>query len=586
MSIFQFSKKQKTTRCTYCAKIWLFLSILLCSSCTNTDKKTYHPLLIEAEQVLWSQKGDSCLHFLADIDTTNMNTFDKNVWLLYQEHAYIRSRSNKNRPPILTADKLISYFKRQHAVSYTSHAYYIRGAEYYLITDAPDSAMLCFKNAEYYALQSPIPSAYLLGTLYSQMGLTFRTNGNLQESYEHSKKAIPYQLQTHRYINAATSYSRMASSYPDTLQKDHILALYDSAIYYNQLGGQTVEYYIYQYNKAVYSHDTDQMFQYGKYIVDSLHNKVTAIALVQHYIRKQQADSARYYLEIFAADTLSTNNNNRWSKEKYHWGEASCLLLEGKTKEAAEKFRALYYDVSSDIESIDEKRTDAISHKYDIEKEQRERLEVEVEKQRLWLLLALTISGIAVLLLMFFMYRERTRRKQAQLEAQNIIQSQHIETLNKELNIKRDSLRKTLLQRIELTRQLHLQQMKTGEQEQKEELPPWAQDFIDSQLLTNESISQTLYQEFNTLYYNMLTALKTDYPRLTHADLLMCILITLRLPITDVCILFGVPKQTVWNRRNLIKERIGLQRQDDIQAWMEKYALQLAMRKDKHLQQP
>ncbi len=580
MNVIKKSTKQKTTRFICYNPVWLLLGVFFCCNCTNNDYKTYHPQLIEAEHILWNQKGDSCLHFLANIDTMSMSTFDKNVWLLYQEHAYIRSRTYKNRPPTLVADKLISYFKGHHAVSYTGHAYYIRGAEYYLISDAPDSAMFCFKNAEYYTLQSPKPSAYLLGTLYSQMGLTFRTHGNQQEIYEHCKKAIPYQLQTFRYINAAATYNRMASVYPDTLQKDNILALYDSAIYYNQLGGKTVEYYIYQYNKAVCANNSEQMYNFGKYIVDSLHNKITAITLVEHYIRKQQADSARYYLDIFAADTLSTNNNNRWSKEKYHWGEASCLLLEGNTEEAAEKFRKLYYDVSNNSKTTNDKRTDLISRKYDVEKAQREQLELEVEKQRLWLSLLLTIGGIALLVLLFFVYREYTRIKHAQLAARNTIQAQRIEALNQELTIKRDSLKKNLLQRIELTRQLHLQQMKTGKQEKTEELPIWAQEFIKSQLLINEEISQTLYQEFNTLYYNMLNELHADYPRLTHKDLLMCILITLQLPISDVCMLFGVPKQTVWNRRNLIKERIGLSHKDNVQAWLHDYALQLAMQEE------
>ncbi len=574
------TKNQNPTRFGIRLLFWAIWTCLICVSCREREYITQHSGLQAVETALWERTFAAGEEMLYAIDTNQLAENDRMIWNLYSEE--FNMQNNQTAHTRTCIEPLLAYFKQHNMYRYAGQASFIL-AQLQNWQNNEEEAMPIFKQAEEYLLKSIDPPLHVLADLYCEVAMCYSAIGLNKECRDNCEQSIYYARKAQNPYFMSASYKLIANTYSNEnragenyLSVDSIVNLYDSALYYNSFTFKSVgNYHIIGYNRAYILQDTASMILHSKYLVNRRNFYLPADMLVTYYLNHHELDSAKYYLDKLAQGTINKPYNTRLNNEMYYFLEARYLAMIGRTQEANEKLLQLYQDFVISKSKNEDVRTYAISRKYDVEKERRENLELEVEKQGLWILLIITISGVVILLLLFFVYRERSRKKRAELEVQNILQAQRIEALNKEVNIKRDSLRQNLLQRIELTRQLHLQQMKTSESGGMEPLPSWAQEFVDSHLLTNISISEALYEEFNTLYYNMLNTLKEDYPRLTRADLLMCILIMLQLPITDVCILLGVPKQTVWNRRNLVKERIGLGRKEDLQEWLDEYALSI-----------
>ena len=67
---------------------------------------------------------------------------------------------------------------------------------------------------------------------------------------------------------------------------------------------------------------------------------------------------------------------------------------------------------------------------------------------------------------------------------------------------------------------------------------------------------------------NSLERLSELYPAITQADKIVVSLILLQLNISDSCIVLGLTKNTMYRRRNTIKERLGLDKSMDLEIWL------------------
>ncbi len=558
----------------------VFLSCFLGVSCVQKNLPTTNIKLLQIEDKLLQRQNKSAKILLDDININTLNTNDKMLWYLY-DHVY---NVRKNGAAYVdTNNVIIPYFEKKGLYRYAGHALIYKG-KLLTLQQHEEEAMLCFKKAENYLLQSINISDYLLADLYYQMAICYKADGLIQEGDIYAQKAIQHGKQAPDYLLVSESYKIMGNTHIrtkefDTIVQQEVINLYDSAIHYHYLNPRKKigDYHNIAYNKALFLDDTIRKVLHGKYLVDSLHVLPPASAVANYYFNHNKLDSAWYYIQKLATDTNSTRYNTRRMKDAYDTLYAKYLQAIGNTEESSKRFAELAERFWERADMTERSRTYMIAQKYDVEKERAQRLELEVEKQNLWITLLITIGGTTILLLLFFIYQERMRRKNAQLEAQNIQQEQQIIALNNELALKRETLRQKLLQQIEFTRQMHLHQMRQGENEKENNIPSWLQNYINKQLLGNDKKGKTLCQEFNAIYHNMLKVLQTEYPEFTQADSMMCVFILLDFSITDICILLGIPKRTIWNRRNRIKEHLGLNQQADLDEWLKRYALKLAI---------
>lgn len=147
---------------------------------------------------------------------------------------------------------------------------------------------------------------------------------------------------------------------------------------------------------------------------------------------------------------------------------------------------------------------------------------------------------------------EVRRLEQLQAETERKIAQSHIKRLNAELDNKRDAMHRVLVERIELARHIREYAKTSGAS-----IPKWLQQYLNTYSFANASKWQSFVEEFNSAYTGYLPYLQQHYPTLTDSDLQYIILATLGFDCADIAYLLGKTDRTIWNRRDIIKGRIG-----------------------------
>ena len=92
-------------------------------------------------------------------------------------------------------------------------------------------------------------------------------------------------------------------------------------------------------------------------------------------------------------------------------------------------------------------------------------------------------------------------------------------------------------------------------------------EMLDQFVLT-EVEWQSYIDEVNLIFNNFIEKLSLDFPTITIADKIVIALITLQLDITSTCSILGINKNTMYRRRNTIKERLNLDKSVDLEEWL------------------
>ena len=75
---------------------------------------------------------------------------------------------------------------------------------------------------------------------------------------------------------------------------------------------------------------------------------------------------------------------------------------------------------------------------------------------------------------------------------------------------------------------------------------------------------------FNASTNNLLQRLKQQFPELTNADCRLIMYIYLGFSNLDICMITNITKETIWRRRNRIKQHLGLSDSDNLDDWLRK----------------
>ena len=74
--------------------------------------------------------------------------------------------------------------------------------------------------------------------------------------------------------------------------------------------------------------------------------------------------------------------------------------------------------------------------------------------------------------------------------------------------------------------------------------------------------------EVDQIFDQRISQLSASTPQLTQPDLMVITLICLKLDIPDCCSLLNMKKNAMYHRRTLIKDRIGINPNVDLEAWV------------------
>jgi len=139
-----------------------------------------------------------------------------------------------------------------------------------------------------------------------------------------------------------------------------------------------------------------------------------------------------------------------------------------------------------------------------------------------------------------------------------------LEVKNTENNLKKELLLSKLTLRMENTLQLNRLKMGLSKQVKLD-------DFI-KEISVQSTVSQADWnfytQEVNHIFDNKISGLSASHPQLTVSDIKVITLICLRMDISDCCNLLNMSKDTMYHRRAIIKKRLALDNQVDLEKWV------------------
>lgn len=158
----------------------------------------------------------------------------------------------------------------------------------------------------------------------------------------------------------------------------------------------------------------------------------------------------------------------------------------------------------------------------------------------------------------------RHKKKQAAHELQR--QEMEFEIKRKEIDNhqKRELLLAKLQNKIENT--LRFNRLKIGLL-QKDKYDAFIEE-IKKQSIVSEHEWHHYIKEADYIFDKKLSGLSIQYPGLTTADVKVIALICFGVDISDSASLLNMNKNNLYHRRNIVKERIGVQKDIDLEAWI------------------
>ena len=527
--------------------LYILLLGALLTACSGHMEVT-NPQLQEAESLLWEAplRSDTLLNTLAH---ANLSRYENKRLELLKAHLDLKLRQQLQSEESMQA--LASWFASHQDAASAAEAYYIIGA-YANWTGDNTTAMRQLKEAE--RLQ---PTGIIAGMTYYKMGRINEEEQLYEEAESYYSRAAEYITPTNLPLYQACVWRELGRMRSDSSKN----ACFEKALGYARQTNDPILCLEIQYAAAASSASADEKkesIRISRYLCDSMHMKRYAYDIVKYYLRSGQPDSARCYLDILAQDSTA----KEWSNTQYTLWESQYLHALGRDRSAYLELLDLYNRTTARTEQQIRTQTYAIAQRYDNEAERAKNLQLELEKQHLYFSLAAIIALVLIAIIAAIIIWQKRHTRALLEKAQT---RQKMALMREELELRRETLKRVIEQRVSMNKSL---QEAILHQQKDAELPPWADEFIQLSTFTSPSQWNEFVEEFNACYEHVLSHLQEQYPSLKTVDIKVISLIILGIDNADICLLLGLAKNTVWNRRNRIKQAIGLDGNTNLDWWL------------------
>jgi hypothetical protein len=463
---------------------------------------------------------------------------------------------------------LEKWYENQADYERLCHVLFLKSTLYYKQNNI-EQATMCCKTAEKYFGSLNEENDYIKGPIYQRLARCSEADFKPQKAVEYFLLAVPIHKKYKDSLQIIGCYApipELIAAYQHPIDTPLLISFYDSASTYLYTKRRTFESSYIKYSKAELLNDTATMIEELKYLCDTLKIARSALFLFSNSLEKNKLDSAYYYLNILAQDTLVGNSNI--GLMTYYKSSAEYYYAAGDYRKAADIYRKLYLDLKEKGKSDN---TQDIINAYDKQRltEQKQHQEQINDKQRIIIVLVvlLLLTSISLFVAIF-----KTSQKQHRIELMKREEKQHL--LEHDKQQLSAFLAETIRNKVKLTEGYYAEQLKLKNQDM--ELPEWARWFINVNLMDDIRQGHSLRKEINYIYNNILDRLSRDYHALTEVDLLEISLILLKIDGNERTILLGRNTQTTYNRRAKLKERLNVQAVSDfdeaLRQWLLDYA--------------
>ena len=450
----------------------------------------------------------------------------------------------------------VNYYEGTSLDKYKGMSRYLLGCIYENNFES-ELAMNEFKIAESYFLKENEVNYlglvyYHLGYLYSMDEYYEKAATSFKASHEHFRKIknINNEAYAIREIafaldNAGRNLSTVVGCY--NMAQKYALNAHDTANYHDisfyyatTLINKTTEF---QRAKdmllAAYHFDHESAYY---------HNALSMV-----YSKLNMADSAIYYFQESSSDTLTLEKKT-----------ASFLAGAYAEKANGNYIKSLNYCLLYDrtrnllLAKNKQSKLYRIDKQYNLNEKNEENNLLKIDNRNKLIYLGLMI--VVVLLVLIVMMVMQWKRKREKLTHE--IEKQF---LMSEIEKKRLSLLSKLQSRLDTS--IRFEELKLKLPKDSSLKPTYVDELLKQFVLT-EVEWQMYVDEVNLIFDNFLDHLSLKFSSLTIADKIVLALISLQLDITSTCSILGISKNTMYRRRNTIKERLKLDKAVDLESWV------------------
>jgi len=529
--------------------------LLLCVFVSSCNKQyTHHPVILKAESIMGASPKEATKLLKTIPNPEKLSEADYAAWCLQ----YIRSLNKQDSS--IKSDSLIriavNYYEGSSLHKYAGISYYLLGCIYENKQET-QSAMSEFKRAESEFLQ--IDAYNQLALVYYHFGFLYSEDEYIEKALQNFKLSQQFFHRAKNYNNEAYAYREMAICMDNTGQNiNSVMHYYKMAQKLAQEAKDTINYLDITTSLANTLITKTKNYQTAKnYLLNAYryHNEspnyYTMLSIT--YSKLNMPDSAQYYFQKALPDTTTLKDKIDIFLAGAHAEKAS-----GNYVKSLEY--CLKYDENRNlfIAKTRQAQLYRIDKQYNVNKKNIENAQLKITNRNMIIYVGFMI--VLVLLGIVFLLSIQKKRR-----AEHINHQLERERLLAEIEKRRLSLFAKLQSRIESTIRFEELKLKLSN---GNELKSNCMDEMLDQFVLTEVEWQSYIDEVNLIFNNFIEKLSLGFPSITIADKIVIALITLQLDITSTCSILGINKNTMYRRRNTIKERLNLDKSVDLEEWL------------------
>jgi len=542
-------------------KILLFAFFcLLLSACDS--RYTDNPTLLKAESLL-NEHPDSAYKLLSGItNPQQLPKPDYAAWCLHYTHARYKLYMDIKSDSLIKV--AVDYYTSSKFKKQSGTAYYLLGCVSELL-HRKEQAMLAYKQAV--VTLNGTKEYDIIGLATINMGYIYEQDNNYYEANPCFRKSL-------KFFKLSGNKKYQISSSLETskilLQLDYPL---DSVLYYSNkalklakdINDSTLSYTIISLQGEIF-YKKDKRFAVNSLVLGFNHcpelQTSNASFLTYIYSELNKPDSAAYYLGI--ANQKKEERELEILKEL-----ASAGVYENRNnfKQAYHSLENAFINQDSVFQNKIKSQLYRIDKQFDLTEKEKENAELKIANRTK----IICISALIILILTILVISQRVNMLHKKKEATLEKEQQRLEFELREKELENQTKRKLLLSKLQQKIEIALRFRKL---QQGAITPQKQEEFIDqltNQIILAENEWQYYIDETNILFNNGIGSLQNRYRELTSADIIVIVLISLGITITDCCHLLNSSKETMYTRRKRIKRRLEIETDIELEDWIVGY---------------
>lgn len=541
-------------------KYGIILLVLFFISCQS--HYTQNEVILKAEQLLDTAPDSSFRLLCTIIHPEKLPKADYAAWCLQYTHASYKLQKKFTSDSIIRIS--VNYYRNSKLKKQSGTAWYLLGSVLELLKK-DSAAMEAYKAAENVLAQTN--ERKLKGLIQFSLGYICMKDEMYSNSLNYFRNSLAFFNQAGNKKYKAYAYRDISIMYYQlNYPLDSVLFYSNKALKLSKETGDSVNYYYILANQGEllyttnYAQSKEFLLKGMNYFQNQRYYYSAYLAYI--YSKLNKNDSANYYLKISLFDT--------------HNSPYKIIGLQAAAKIALYKndYKKAYYYIEKSYvlrDSIFRKKMTSQLHtidkQYDLTQKENENNALKIANQSKIIWIALLAIGFLIILILFLLIRSRLKQNQAIHEIEN----QRLKFSRESTEIQNRQKRELLLlktqNKLENTltfNKLNINIMTHGKKEQ------FLEEITKQSILSQKDWADFI-KEVDNLFESRISKLKVEFPELTETDCIVIALICLKINISNSCLLLNMSKNTLYNRRKTIKERLDLDADTDLEKWIVGY---------------